>query len=73
MSRLIAIFFGAGLLKPAPGTWGSLVAIILGVLIDRYLGFPVLVAGDRLARRLRGFGRCDASLPAAPVTIRQSS
>lgn len=43
MSRWIAIFFGAGLLRPAPGTWGSLVAVILGVLIDRYLGFPVLV------------------------------
>lgn len=43
MSRWIAIFFGAGLLRPAPGTWGSLVAVILGVLIDRYLGFPALV------------------------------
>ncbi|WP_425090278.1 phosphatidylglycerophosphatase A family protein [Tropicimonas sp. S265A] len=27
MSRLIATFFGAGLLKPAPGTWGSLAAL----------------------------------------------
>lgn len=27
MSHLIATFFGAGLLRPAPGTWGSLAAI----------------------------------------------
>jgi phosphatidylglycerophosphatase A len=43
MTRLLAIFFGAGLLRPAPGTWGSLVAVILGLLIDRYLGFPAFV------------------------------
>lgn len=44
MSRLVAIFFGVGLLRPAPGTWGSLVAVLLGLLIDRYLGFPAFVA-----------------------------
>jgi phosphatidylglycerophosphatase A len=49
MSRLIAIFFGAGLLRPAPGTWGSLAALILGALINRYLGFPALVAATVLA------------------------
>jgi phosphatidylglycerophosphatase A len=43
MTRILAIFFGAGLLRPAPGTWGSLVAVILGLFIDRYLGFPALV------------------------------
>jgi phosphatidylglycerophosphatase A len=43
MSRWLAIFFGAGLLRPAPGTWGSLVAVLLGLLIDRYLGFPGLL------------------------------
>lgn len=43
MTRILAIFFGVGLLRPAPGTWGSLVAVILGLLIDRYLGFPALV------------------------------
>jgi phosphatidylglycerophosphatase A len=41
-ARAVATFFGAGLLRPAPGTWGSAVAIVLGVLIDRYLGFPAL-------------------------------
>ena len=43
MSRILAIFFGVGLLRPAPGTWGSAVAIGLGVLIYRYLGFPALL------------------------------
>ncbi len=27
MTRMITIFFGAGLLKPAPGTWGTLAAL----------------------------------------------
>ena len=27
MRRLILSFFGAGLLRPAPGTWGSLAAL----------------------------------------------
>ncbi len=44
MSRLITILFGVGLLRPAPGTWGSAVAVLLGWTIDRYLGFPALVA-----------------------------
>ena len=43
MTRLLAIFFGAGLLRPAPGTWGSLVAVLLGWAVCRYLGVPVLV------------------------------
>lgn len=30
MSRLIASAFGVGFLKPAPGTWGSVAAVILG-------------------------------------------
>lgn len=49
MSRLVAIFFGVGLLRPAPGTWGSLAALILGALINRYFGFPALVAATALA------------------------
>ncbi|GLS85114.1 phosphatidylglycerophosphatase A [Cypionkella aquatica] len=43
MTRALAIWFGVGLLRPAPGTWGSLVAVILALLIDRYCGFPVLL------------------------------
>lgn len=43
MSRMIAIFFGVGLMKPAPGTWGSLAAILLAYVIYAYLGFIALV------------------------------
>jgi phosphatidylglycerophosphatase A len=45
MTRLICIVFGVGLLRPAPGTWGSAVAILLGMVILRYLGFPALLLG----------------------------
>ena len=52
MSRVIAIFFGAGLLRPAPGTWGSAVAIGLGVLIYGYLGFAALLIATIAATAL---------------------
>ncbi len=41
-TRLIATFFGAGLLKPAPGTWGSLAALPVGYLLHGIGGFPLL-------------------------------
>ena len=50
MSRMLSIFFGVGLLRPAPGTWASAVAIGLGLLIDRYLGgAPALLAAIQTA------------------------
>ena len=36
MERLIATFFGVGLLRPAPGTWGSAAAVLLAVLAFEY-------------------------------------
>jgi len=33
MMNLIATFFGVGLLKPAPGTWGSLAALPVAYLV----------------------------------------
>ncbi|MFV2052757.1 phosphatidylglycerophosphatase A [Aliiroseovarius sp. YM-037] len=39
MSKLIATFFGAGLLRPAPGTWGSLAALPAAWLIMEWAGF----------------------------------
>ncbi|MFN4172451.1 MAG: phosphatidylglycerophosphatase A, partial [Pseudorhodobacter sp.] len=44
MSRLVAIFFGVGLLRPAPGTWGSAAAIGLGLILHRIGHFPLLLA-----------------------------
>jgi len=42
LARLIATFFGAGLLRPAPGTWGSLAALPAAWGLH-VLGGPVLL------------------------------
>jgi len=42
MSRLIATFFLVGLLKPAPGTWGSAAAIPFAYALHVIGGFPAL-------------------------------
>ncbi len=45
MTRLITTFFYSGLLRPAPGTWGSLAALPAGWLIYELAGpWAVLVA-----------------------------
>lgn len=44
MSKLIATFFYVGLIRPAPGTWGSAAAIPVGYLIHVAGGFPALLA-----------------------------
>ena len=44
MTRLLCLWFGAGLLLPAPGTWCSAIAVLLGVLIHRLGHFPLLAA-----------------------------
>jgi phosphatidylglycerophosphatase A len=54
MERLFCIWFGAGLLKPAPGTWGSAVAVALGLLLHRIGHFPLLAAAT-LAVTLTGY------------------
>lgn len=43
-ARLIATFFGVGLLRPAPGTWGSLAALPVAWLLHGLGGFPALAA-----------------------------
>lgn len=40
-ARLIATFFGAGLLRPAPGTWGTVAALPAAWVIATLGGFPV--------------------------------
>lgn len=52
MSRAIATVFGLGYLRPASGTWASAAAICVGLLIDRYLGFPALVLATIVATGL---------------------
>jgi phosphatidylglycerophosphatase A len=59
MSRAVATVFGVGLMRPAPGTWGSLVAVGMGVVIDRFLGFPGLAVATLVVTAL-GFWACAA-------------
>lgn len=65
MIRVLNTFFGLGLLRPAPGTWGSAGAIVLGIAIDRYLGFPALVLATILVTWI-GFLTCRAALADRP-------
>ena len=43
MNKMIATFFGAGLLRPAPGTWGSLAALPVAYAVLFIGGFWLLV------------------------------
>ena len=38
MSAAIATIFGIGYLRPAPGTWGSLFALVLAILLVETFG-----------------------------------
>ena len=42
MQKLFITFFYSGLLRPAPGTWGSLAGVIAGVGIYHYIGLETL-------------------------------
>ena len=41
-TRLVTTFFFVGLLRPASGTWGSLAALGVGVMLHRIGHFPLL-------------------------------
>lgn len=42
IAKLIATTCGAGYLRPAPGTWGSFVAVLLALGLHYIGGFPLL-------------------------------
>lgn len=42
MQKLFLTFFYFGLLKPAPGTWGSLAGLVPAILIYEYIGASTL-------------------------------
>ena len=44
MSSTIATVFGIGYLRPAPGTWGSLFAVILAILLVEIFGIIAFVS-----------------------------
>lgn len=49
VSRLIATVGGVGLLRPAPGTWGSLSALPFGYVLHGLGGFPLLLLATAIA------------------------
>ncbi|MBY4892105.1 phosphatidylglycerophosphatase A [Rhodobacteraceae bacterium N5(2021)] len=44
MTRLLTTVGGVGLLRPAPGTWGSAAGLLLGVFLHMAGGFWLLLA-----------------------------
>lgn len=52
MTRLITTFFYIGLLRPAPGTWGSLAAIPAAWGLHAIAGFPALFLATGLVAAL---------------------
>ena len=44
-ARLVGTLFGVGLLRPAPGTWGSLAAVPLGWALHVAGSWPLLLCG----------------------------
>ena len=65
MIRALTTFFFVGLMRPAPGTWGSAAALVLGVYIDRIGGFPLLALATALATFV-GFWACEQALKDRP-------
>jgi phosphatidylglycerophosphatase A len=66
---LVATFFGVGRLKPGPGTWGSLVTVVLWALVS-----SEIPAADRIAATI--FAATVVTLigiPAATSVARASS
>ncbi len=49
LAKLIGTVLGVGYIRPAPGTWGSLVALPWGWLLHVIGGFPLLVLGILVA------------------------
>ncbi|PHR60282.1 MAG: phosphatidylglycerophosphatase A [Robiginitomaculum sp.] len=46
VSKWISTFFGVGLLRPAPGTWGSLAAMPIGLWMLVTGGWSILLAAS---------------------------
>ena len=59
--KAVTTVFGLGYLRPAPGTWASAFAIGTGLVIDHYLGAPVLALAT-IAVTWAGFIACARSL-----------
>ena len=60
-AKLVATFFGAGLLHPGPGSWGSAATILLWWLLTRWIG----PNGQPLAAALLAAAAVLVGIPAA--------
>ena len=58
-AKLIATFFNVGLLKPAPGTWGSLAALPVAWALH-LIGGPVALTGATIVAYLVGLKATEA-------------
>ena len=74
-ATLVATFFGAGRLRPGPGTWGSLATVLLWWLLASHLPpsarIPVIAAADRAEWWRSAFPRRRWKRAAAARKIRQ--
>lgn len=64
-ARLIAVGLGVGFLRPAPGTWGSLAAILAGSGLVASGGFVTLALATLVATAA-GFWACGRELAGRP-------
>lgn len=64
--RLIATWFGAGLLRPAPGTWGTLAALPFAWALHLLGGFPALAVGTVAVFALGWWVSIRVTTPANP-------
>lgn len=65
MIRALTTFGFIGLLRPAPGTWASALALALGLWIDALYGFLALAAATIIITAL-GFWSCAEALKSRP-------
>ena len=72
-SRIVSIFFGAGLLRPAPGTWGSAAAIGRRLAPAPYRAFSSAGRRNSSGHARMGFGPAAPNWPANRVRTRQKS
>lgn len=66
IARVIATWFGAGLARKAPGTWGSLATLPLGIL-TLWLGGPWATAAAGLAATVIGLWAVEVYLQTAAL------
>lgn len=65
-ARLIATWFGAGLLRPAPGTWGTLAALPFAWALHLAGGFAALAAATAAVFALGWWAATRLTGPANP-------